>query len=134
MPNIIIKLQEVCVGDVKTPRTVVHKVRPGMTIKEFDCFLCETPFSRFPIVDEKEENFLGYIHKSSSYKASSDDDVVDKYARPMRSYSDEAHLEDVLNSMLEDHSHMALVIDAFEKLCGFVVGVAGRVISKNIKY
>lgn len=118
--NNIIKLQEVCVGDVMTPRTVVHKVRPGMTIREFDCFLCETPFSRFPIVDEKEENFLGYIHKSSSYKAASDEDIVDNYARPMRSYSDEAHLEDVLNSMLEDHSHMALVIDAYENWQGII--------------
>ena len=118
--NNIIKLQEVSVGDVMTPRTVVHKVKPGMTIKEFDCFLCNTPFSRFPIVDEKEETFLGYIHKSSSYEASNDDDLVDKYARPMRSFSDEAHLEDVLNSMLEDHNHMALVIDAFENWVGII--------------
>ena len=118
--NNIIKLQEVTVGDVMTPRTVVHKVRPGMTIKEFDCFLCSTPFSRFPIIDEKEETFLGYIHKSSSYKAPNDNDKIEKYARPMRSYSDEAHLEDVLNSMLEDHSHMALVIDAFENWVGII--------------
>ena len=38
----------------------------------------------------------------------------------MRSFSDEAHLEDVLNSMLEDHSHMALVIDAFENWVGII--------------
>ena len=118
--NNIIKLQEVTVGDVMTPRTVVHKVKPGMSIKEFDCFLCSTPFSRFPIIDEKEENFLGYIHKSSSYEAPNDNDKVEKYARPMRSYSDEAHLEDVLNSMLEDHSHMALVIDAYENWVGII--------------
>lgn len=118
--NNIIKLQEVSVGDVMTPRTVVHKVKPGMTIGEFDEFLCSTPFSRFPIIDEKEENFLGYIHKSSSYKAEKDEDTVEKYARPMRSFSDEAHLEDVLNSMLEDHSHMALVIDAFENWVGII--------------
>lgn len=118
--NNIIKLQEVSVGDVMTPRTVVHKIKPGMTIGEFDCFLCKTPFSRFPIVDEQEKTFLGYIHKSSSYKARNDSDKVEQYARPMRSYSDEAHLEDVLNSMLEDHNHMALVIDAFGNWVGII--------------
>lgn len=118
--NNIIKLQEVSVGDVMTPRTVVHKVKPGMTIGEFDNFLCSTPFSRFPIIDENETTFLGYIHKSSSYKAKNDMDKVEQYARPMRSFSDEAHLEDVLNSMLEDHSHMTLVIDAFENWVGII--------------
>ena len=118
--NNIINLQEVSVGDVMTPRTVVHKVKPGMTIGEFDNFLCSTPFSRFPIIDENETTFLGYIHKSSSYKAKNDMDKVEQYARPMRSFSDEAHLEDVLNSMLEDHSHMALVIDAFENWVGII--------------
>lgn len=118
--NNIIKLQEVCVGDVMTPRTVVHKVKPGMTIEEFDNFLCSTPFSRFPIIDEHEQNFLGYIHKSSSYTAKNDNDKVEAYARPMRSFSDEAHLEVVLNSMLEDHNHMALVIDAFENWVGII--------------
>lgn len=118
--NNIIKLQEVKVSDVMTPRTVVHKVRPGMSIKEFDAFLCGSPFSRFPIVDEKEENFLGYIHKSSSYKAQNDDDKVEQYARPMRSFSTDARLEDVLNSMLEDHNHIALVIDAFENWAGII--------------
>ncbi|MBR1605238.1 MAG: DUF21 domain-containing protein [Alphaproteobacteria bacterium] len=118
--NNIIKLQEVSVGDVMTPRTVVHKVKPEMTIGEFDCFLCKTPFSRFPIIDEQEKIFSGYIHKSSSYKAHNDSDKVEQYARPMRSFSDEAHLEDVLNSMLEDHNHMALVIDAFGNWVGII--------------
>lgn len=118
--NNIIKLQEVTVGDVMTPRTVVHKVKPGMTIGEFDAFLCSTPFSRFPIIDENETTFLGYIHKSDSYKTENDSDMVEQYARPMRSFSDEAHLEDVLNAMLEDHNHIALVIDAFENWVGII--------------
>lgn len=118
--NNIIKLQDVKVSDVMTPRTVVHKVKPGMTIKEFDAFLASSPFSRFPIIDETEQNFLGYIHKASSYKAKDDNDVVEHYARSMRSFSTDARLEDVLNAMLEDHSHMALVIDPFENWSGII--------------
>ena len=38
----------------------------------------------------------------------------------MRSFSTDARLEDVLNSMLEDHNHIALVIDAFENWTGII--------------
>lgn len=115
----IINLPAVKTKDIMTPRTVVHVVRPGMNIKEFDQFLTTTPFSRFPIVDETETTFLGYIHKSSSYKAK-DSDLVDNYARKMRSFAPTARLEDVLNAMLEDHNHMALIIDQFGNWDGIV--------------
>ena len=115
----VINLQEVRVKDVMTPRTVVHTVRPGTTIREFDKFLESSPFSRFPIIDETEQKYLGYIHKSSSYKAD-DNRPVEDYARPMASFSTDARLEDVLSSMLNDHNHMALVIDQFENWVGII--------------
>ena len=115
----IINLSEVKLKDIMTPRTVVHTVRPDMTIKEFDEFVKTSPFSRFPIVDETEQNFYGYIHKSSSDDAK-DTDVVKQYGRPMRSFSPDAHLEIVLSAMLEDHNHMALVIDQFGNWVGIV--------------
>ncbi len=116
----VINLQEVRVKDVMTPRTVVHTVKPGTTIKEFDKFLTTTPFSRFPIVDETEQKFLGYIHKSSSYRAEDDNRPVEDFARPMASFSTDARLEDVLISMLNDHNHMALVVDPFENWVGII--------------
>lgn len=116
----VINLQEVRVKDVMTPRTVVHTVKPGTTIKEFDKFLATTPFSRFPIVDETEQKFLGYIHKSSSYRAEDDNRPVEDFARPMASFSTDARLEDVLISMLNDHNHMALVVDPFENWVGII--------------
>lgn len=116
----VINLQEVRVKDVMTPRTVVHTVKPGTTIKEFDKFLTTTPFSRFPIVDETEQKFLGYIHKSSSYRAEDDNRPVEDFARPMASFSTDARLEDVLISMLNDHNHMALVVDSFENWVGII--------------
>ena len=114
-----LNLRQLDVKDVMTPRTVVHTVKPGTKIKDFDKFLSTTPFSRFPIIDEKKQIFKGYIHKSSSYKAK-DDELVDDYARPMRSYSTEARLEDVLSKMIDDRNHMALVIDQFENWAGIV--------------
>lgn len=115
----VLNLQEIKVKDIMTPRTVVHVIRPGMTIKQFDKFVETSPFSRFPIIDEREQNYLGYIHKSSSYKAK-DSDIVDNYARPMRSFSTDARLEAVLSSMLDDHNHIALVIDQFSNWVGII--------------
>ena len=115
----VVRLDEIKLKDIMTPRTVVHVVRPGMKIADFDNFLSSTPFSRFPIIDGKETTFLGYIHKSSSYKAK-DADIVDQYARQMHSFSPDAEIEDVLNLMLKEHNHMALVIDQFGNWQGIV--------------
>lgn len=115
----VVRLDEIKLKDIMTPRTVVHVVRPGMKIADFDNFLSSTPFSRFPIIDEKETTFLGYIHKSSSYKAK-DADIVDQYARQMHSFSPDAEIEDVLNLMLKEHNHMALIIDQFGNWQGIV--------------
>jgi CBS domain containing-hemolysin-like protein len=90
-----------------------------MTIKEFDAFLQTTPFSRFPIIDEDKQLYKGYIHKSNSFKAN-DTDIIDKYARPMRSFGPEAKIEDVLSSMLKDRNHIALVVDPYGNWIGIV--------------
>lgn len=128
-----INLNQLDVKDVMTPRTVVHVVEPGMKIKDFDKFLTTTPFSRFPIIDEQKRIFEGYIHKSSSYKAK-DDDKVEKFARDMRSFAPEARLQDVLSAMLEDHNHMALVVDQFGNWIGIVTleDIIETIIGKEI--
>ncbi len=114
-----INLSQVYVEDIMTPRTVVHSVKPGMTIKEFDDFLSTTPFSRFPIIDENQQIYKGYIHKSNSFKAA-DTDIIDTYARPMRSFGPEAKIEDVLSSMLKDRNHIALVVDPYGNWIGII--------------
>ena len=114
-----INLSQVHVEDIMTPRTVVHTVKPGMTIKEFDAFLKTTPFSRFPIIDEDKQQYLGYIHKSNSFKAA-DTDLVDKFARSMRSFGPEAKIEDVLSFMLKDRNHIALVVDPYGNWIGII--------------
>ncbi len=117
--NNIINLQEIKVKDVMTPRTVVVTTKPRTTIKEFEKITAASPFSRFPIIDESEQQFLGYIHKSSILKAKGSDKVED-YARSMRSFSSEGRLENVLSAMIDDHNHMSLVIDQFENWVGIV--------------
>lgn len=128
-----LNLSEVHVEDVMTPRTVVRTVKPGMTIKEFDIFLTTAPFSRFPIIDEEKQLFLGYVHKSSSFEAQ-DEDAVDKFARPMRSFGPEAKLEDVMSSMLKDRNHMALVVDPYGNWIGIITleDIIETIIGKEI--
>ncbi|MCQ2741056.1 MAG: CNNM domain-containing protein [Alphaproteobacteria bacterium] len=126
-------LNQLDAKDVMTPRTVVHTVKPGMTIKEFDKFLAHTPFSRFPIIDEKKHIFKGYIHKSSSFKGN-DGDIVDKFALDMRSFSQDARLQAVLSAMLEDHNHMALIVDSLGNWIGIITleDILETIIGKEI--
>lgn len=127
------RLKQINIEDVMTPRTVVRTVKPDMTIKEFDDFLKTAPFSRFPIIDESKQIFKGYIHKSSSFKAK-DTDKVKKYSCDMRSFSPEAKLQDVLSAMLEDHNHMSLVVDQLGTWIGIITleDIIETIIGKEI--
>ena len=115
----VLSLGEVSAKDVMTPRTVVHMVPPGMTIKDFDKFVITSPFSRFPIVNERKGIYLGYIHKSSSYQAK-DTDAVDGFAHQMKSFHADAKLEIILSDMIDSKTHMALVIDGNETWVGII--------------
>lgn len=128
-----LNLSEMHVEDVMTPRIVVHSIKPGMTIKDFDYFLKTTPFSRFPIVDEEKQIYLGYMHKSSSFTAN-DNDNVELFVRPMRSFGPEAKLEDVMSSMIKDRNHMALVFDAYSNWIGIITleDILETIIGKEI--
>ncbi len=128
-----LNLSEVHVQDVMTPRTVVHIIKPNMSVSDFDELVKSSPFSRFPIIDEENQLYLGYVHKSNSFNAE-DNDIIDKFARPMRSFGPEAKLEDVMSSMLKDRKHMALVVDAYGNWIGIVTleDIIETIIGKEI--
>lgn len=117
--NNVLNLHEVKVKDIMTPRIVVHSVKPEMTIQDFEKFIPTSPFSRFPIVDEEEENFLGYIHKSSAYKAN-ENQLVCEFSNNMETVYSEAPIENVLTTMLNDHNHLALVVDQHGTWVGII--------------
>ncbi len=93
-----------------TPRTVVQYVKADMTIQEFDKFLATQPFSRFPIMHGDTEEFVGYIHKSSSFQ-SEDNQTVKDFATDILNVYTGSKLDTILSTMLETKSHIALVVD-----------------------
>lgn len=115
----ILNLHEVSAIDVMTPRTVVCYVKPGMTIGEFDKFVEKSPFSRFPVMDEEKDVYLGYIHRKNTYDAK-DDDIVDNHVSEMHTVFSTTRLENVLSEMLKDHFHMAMVFDQYGSWDGII--------------
>ncbi len=115
----VVNLYQIRVKDIMTPRIVVHSVKPNMSMKSFAKFVATSPFSRFPIIDEEKQIFAGYIHKGCIVKAK-ENEKVDNYVRAMSSVYSEARLENVLAGMLEDRTHMALVIDQHGTWVGII--------------
>lgn len=115
----IMNMHEVRVQDIMTPRTVVHYVKPGMTIKEFDKFAEKSPFSRFPVIDEEKDIYLGYIHRQNTYKTD-DNDIIDNHISEMYTAFGTLRLENLLSEMLKKHFHMAIVFDEYGSWDGIV--------------
>lgn len=115
----VLNLHKMVVKDIMTPRTVVHFAKPGMTIKEFDKFAKSSNFSRFPIIDEENDIYLGYIHRQNTYNAD-DNDSIDKHVNKIHTVYTSLRLENLLSEMLDKHFHMAIVFDQHGSWVGIV--------------
>lgn len=115
----VLNLHEVRVQKVMTPRTVVQSIKPGTTIKEFDKMVEESPFSRFPVLDDEKDIYLGYIHRQNTYRTD-DNDIVDNHVSEIKTVFETSRLENVLSEMLEDHNHMSIVFDQYGSWSGII--------------
>ena len=118
----VISMRDLVVQDVMLPRN---------QILFFDIFdgnaanleLSKTAgHTRFPLCEEDLDNCLGIIHIKDIYRSELDVSHMDfkKLARPVIYVGPDDTLESVLEKLLDDRSHMALVRDEFGGTVGVV--------------
>ncbi|MCU5783662.1 hypothetical protein MA04_02962 [Alcanivorax balearicus MACL04] len=114
----ILSLHEIRVDKVMTPRTVVESLRPEQTVAEVRHHLVSTPFSRYPVLNDKDEA-LGYVHKSDLLEVE-DERTVGELARAMALFRTDTNIEAVFGEMLRDRQHLGLVYDDLGTWVGLV--------------
>jgi CBS domain containing-hemolysin-like protein len=112
----LLRMREILVKDVMTPRTVM------VTVDEEDSVLTvieSNPvlrYSRMPVLGEDLDDVLGIVLRSSVLTASSKDEHTTTMAelmRPIIRIRAEESVEDALDLFRETRQHFALVTDEF---------------------
>jgi len=121
-------LSSVPVEEVMTPRIVVTSLSHDLTVPEVFENHWPLHFSRIPIYDDtgdgSKENLVGYISRFDLNKLMREDPIPDvkvaTLAKPLLKVSEETSVADLLERLLRERRHIAMVIDEFGAMAGIV--------------
>ncbi len=114
----ILRLHDVKVGAIMTPRTVCRIVSPDMSVADFIEREKGQPFSRFPVMTASGEA-QGYIHKSDLLGVPLEQSMT-VLAHEVTMVSTSLSIEDLFHAMLTQRQHMAVVYDEHGTWVGLI--------------
>ncbi len=119
----LLRLREVTVSDVKTPRVVVFALKKTTTVGGFVAEHAEIPFSRIPIFENNCDDIVGFVLKVdillSAAKGKTDLELQ-TFMREVSMVNDFAKLPDAFKVLTGGQRQLAIVLDEFGGMSGLV--------------
>jgi len=117
-----LRLDDIQVRDIMTPRTVVTAVEEDMTVGEVFKKHPNVPFARVPIFAETIDSVTGIVRRRDLLQAAAEDKdevVIKELAQEVVFVPENASADKALRLLLAQHSQLVVVADEF----GSTVGV-----------
>jgi CBS domain containing-hemolysin-like protein len=119
----LLRLKEIGVTEVMTPRVVIALADENMTLEDFYKNNESLKFSRIPVYSESEENITGYVFKQDAFdfliKKRIDHKLKD-VKRDIIAVLNSITLFTLLEKLIEKKEHIAIVVDEYGGLDGIV--------------
>jgi CBS domain containing-hemolysin-like protein len=119
----ILNLDNIKVGEILTPRSVIFAIDESMTIKE----VMETKsaifkFSRIPIFQESIEDVTGLVLTKQVFKQALEDDsvTIGSIKKDIFSINENIPVSKALDMLISKKDHMFLVMDNYDQTEGIV--------------
>jgi len=112
----LLRLRDIQVQDVMTPRTVMQTVHADATVLEVTEAMPVLRFSRMPVLGEGTDDVLGLVLRSRILRASSNDEhgqTMSDLMQPITRIRMEQSVEEALDLFLESKQHFGLVTNEF---------------------
>ncbi|PVX49915.1 CBS domain containing-hemolysin-like protein [Balneicella halophila] len=119
----LLRLKNVFVTEIMTPRIVVEKADDTMTLQDFFENKDLLRFSRIPVYHESEENITGYVFRQEVFEKIAEGESelqLKSISRPIVTVSNNKTLFRVWETLLEKREHIALIRDEFGGMEGIV--------------
>jgi len=117
----VIRLDEVSVGEVMTPRTDMIGIPSGATIEETQATMLETGHLRLPVYDGNLDTILGVVLGRDVWRAHRDGEVdLASVLRPVPFAPSSKRVEDLIPEMRAQLTKMVIVVDEFGGTAGLV--------------
>ena len=119
----IIRLKNIKVVEVMTPRVVVTKADQAITVKDFIKNKDNLKFSRIPIYGKNKEDITGYVVRQNILEKLADKkETVELHElkRDILTFPGVTMLHSLWERLLEEKEHIALIVDEFGGMDGIV--------------
>jgi CBS domain containing-hemolysin-like protein len=119
----MLELENKSVRAIMTPRGVIFSQPAARSVREVHEQSGLLDHSRMPIYDSSEEDIIGMVHRRDVLTALAEghnDLKLEAIMRPLHFVPDSLPANQLLRLFLQEHQHMAAVLDEFGGLAGVV--------------
>ena len=119
----IIRLKNIKVSEIMTPRVVITTVDENMSLEEFLIKKEFLHFSRIPVYSENKENITGYVFRQTVFEKLAEDKTDLKLRDIRREITFVPKFQTVMNLweiLLKKKEHIAMVVDEYGGIDGIV--------------
>lgn len=119
----LLKLGEIYVREVMTPRTVVFALEQDSTVKEYLDQHEDSPFSRIPVFGENRDDIRGFVLSHDILLAAARDKfdmTLEELRRDIPAIPQINKLTDAFQNLVANRHHIAIVLDEYGGLAGLV--------------
>jgi len=120
----LLKLDEITAHEIMTPSVVVSMADSSMTLKEFYADEELSTYSRIPIYDDDNSDYItGYVLRKDILERLAEDKFnihLKQLARPILSFSEDEPVANIWEKLLEKKEHISIIIDEYGSLRGIV--------------
>ncbi|MCZ4297475.1 hemolysin family protein [Henriciella marina] len=119
----VMKLNRLSVRDIMTPRPVIFSVPATMNVDEFFQKHSDKPFSRILVSTGENDDMTGYVLKNDLLVAQARDEfdsTLGTFKRDILTIPDSKTASATFGLLMEDKSHIAVVVDEFGTVLGLV--------------
>lgn len=120
----VVRLDQILVKQVLTPRVVVFRLEENTTIGAVENEICNWNFSRVPIYSESNPDFLsGYATQRDIYRElikGNRKTTLREIARPLKTVPEVLRVDQLLQQMFEEREHICAVVDEHGGLAGII--------------
>lgn len=118
------RLSEMRVRDVMTPRTRMVSAKVGQSLEALVAIANDSEYSRLPVFDESEEQIRGVLLVKDLLEYFSEQEragfELSQLARPAFCVPESKRLNSLLREFQTKHNHMAIVINEYGDVSGLV--------------
>lgn len=119
----LLRLDKLTVRDIMTPRTVMIIANESLTVAQFYEKNSELPVSRIPVYEGKPDHITGMVLKNDillQLAKDKDSTTLASLRRPVYTVKATDTLHQLLETFVQKHSHIAIVIDSYGSVVGLV--------------